>query len=234
MRTIALVIPVYNEAGQLQELVDHITHLQGFDEAVFIDASDTLKSQQEFQRITERFEGQSAFRFESVARPERASQMNHGANISGSEVLLFLHCDTRLPGQAAQLINQCLQQGFRWGRFDVRLDSDKSSLKLVAFMINQRSRWRRLATGDQAIFIERKLFEEIGGYTRMAIMEDIDFSAKLKSYPPALIADPVITSARRWIQHGVWRTVFKMWCMRFAFWLGVEPDRLNRWYRNAR
>jgi len=161
----------------------------------------------------------------------RALQMNAGAAQARGEVLLFVHADCRLPDNAAYRIRAAIAAGARWGRFDVRLDSPRRSLRVVAAMMNWRSRLTGIATGDQAIFITRSLYDTIGGYAPMPLMEDIDVSVRLgRIAPPACLRDRVLVSARRWEQRGVVRTVVEMWLWRAAFAAGVSPERLHRLY----
>lgn len=157
----------------------------------------------------------------------RASQMNAGAAASRGRVLLFLHADTTLPDTALQAVSTAIARGASWGRFDVRIDGRHPLLRIVEFMMNRRSRLTGIATGDQAIFVRRDVFETAGGYADLPLMEDITLSAVLKRVaPPACLDDAVITSARRWEQHGILRTVLLMWWLRAAFHFGADPKRL--------
>ena len=145
-------------------------------------------------------------------------------------MLLFLHADTELPADAIDNVQQAVAQ-YDWGRFDVRLDSSEPLLKIVGLMINQRSQLVGIATGDQAIFIKKSLFEQIGGYPDQPLMEDIELCKRLKKISrPACLKSKVITSARRWQQYGTWRTIFLMWQLRFDYWRGVSPNVLKQRY----
>jgi rSAM/selenodomain-associated transferase 2 len=158
--------------------------------------------------------------------------MNAGAALGRGEVLLFLHADTTLPDQADQWVKQALAQGHDWGRFDVRIVGSHWMLPVVAALMNWRSRCTGIATGDQALFIRREVFERLGGFAPQPLMEDIDMSSRLRaSGAPACIRHRVCTSGRRWEQHGVWRTIFLMWRLRWRYWRGESPDRLAQDYR---
>ena len=160
----------------------------------------------------------------------RAQQMNAGAMLATGDVLLFLHADTELPADAIDNVQQAIAQ-YDWGRFDVRLDSCEPLLKIVGFVINKRSRLMSIATGDQAIFIKKSIFEQIGGYPDQPLMEDIELCKRLKKFArPACLKSKVITSARRWQQYGTWRTIFLMWQLRFDYWRGVSPNVLKQRY----
>ncbi len=163
----------------------------------------------------------------------RALQMNAGAAQSRGDVLLFLHADTQLPANADELISQALASGARvWGRFDVAITGRPRMLKLIAALMNLRSRLTGIATGDQAMFVTRAAFEAVGGFPAQPLMEDIEMSRRLLHLSrPACLRAKVQTSGRRWESRGVWRTVLLMWRLRFAYWRGVTPERLAELYR---
>ena len=162
----------------------------------------------------------------------RARQMNTGAAVARGDVLLFLHADTTLPPRADALIDAALAGGARWGRFDVRIAPGPPALRVVAALMNLRSRLSGIATGDQAIFVERGLFEAVGGYAELPLMEDIELSRRLRAFArPACLRPRATTSGRRWQRHGVWRTVWLMWRLRWRYWRGEAPERLAALYR---
>ena len=162
----------------------------------------------------------------------RAAQMNAGAARAQGEVLLFLHADTRLPGDAAVAIEQAVLAGAQWGRFDVTISGRSLMFPLIAALMNLRSRWSGIATGDQAIFVRRELFERIGGYADLPLMEDIDLCKRLRACAaPACLRQRVSTSGRRWEERGVWRTMILMWRLRWRDWRGEPAEALARAYR---
>lgn len=165
----------------------------------------------------------------------RALQMNAGAVRARADVLLFLHADTRLPPQADVFVLRAVQGsggGACWGRFDVRIEGRPLMLRVVAAMMNLRSRASGIATGDQAIFVTREAFERVGGFPVQPLMEDIEISRRLKRLGrPACLGARVCTSGRRWEQRGVWRTIVLMWCLRWRYWRGESPARLAEAYR---
>lgn len=169
-----------------------------------------------------------------VAAPRgRALQMNAGAQQARAGVLLFLHADTLLPQDADRLIAQALADGTAvWGRFDVRITGQSPLLRMVAAMMNLRSRWSGIATGDQAIFMTRAAFDAVGGFAAQPLMEDIEMCKRLRRLShPACLRATVLTSGRRWETRGVWRTVLLMWRLRLAYWCGASPERLAALYR---
>lgn len=165
----------------------------------------------------------------------RALQMNTGVAQSRADVLLFLHADTRLPPLADVLVLQAMQGaggGACWGRFDVRIEGRPWMLRVVAWLMNLRSRLSGIATGDQAIFVTRQAFEQVGGFPVQPLMEDIEISRRLKRLgPPACLSAHVCTSGRCWEQRGVWRTIVLMWRLRWRYWRGESPARLAEAYR---
>ena len=158
----------------------------------------------------------------------RAAQMNAGAARARNEILLFLHADTLLPESADALIVDGLKRSRRgWGRFDVAISGSNPLLRVVARLMNVRSRLTGIATGDQAIFVTRSLFTAAGGYPEIALMEDIALSRRLKRFgAPLCLRHRLMASGRRWEKHGVVRTILLMWRLRFAYWLGADPAKL--------
>jgi rSAM/selenodomain-associated transferase 2 len=161
----------------------------------------------------------------------RAAQMNAGTAAASGDVLLFLHVDTRLPADADRLLLDGLARTHRaWGRFNIRFD-DGGALRVVALMMNWRSRLTGICTGDQALFVTRAVIDSIGGFPSIALMEDVAASARLKRVSrPLCLHARVTTSGRRWRQHGIWRTILLMWRLRLAYFFGTDPDRLAKQY----
>jgi rSAM/selenodomain-associated transferase 2 len=168
-----------------------------------------------------------------IASPSgRARQMNAGAARARGEILLFLHADTQLPSLADQTVMNALAQGARWGRFDVQISGAPPMLRVVARLMNLRSRWSGIATGDQAIFVSRALFDAVGGFPDQALMEDIEISRRLRAVAaPVCLRAQVRTSGRRWETRGVWTTIFLMWRLRWRYWRGESAASLAEAYR---
>ncbi|MDB5595460.1 MAG: glycosyl transferase [Hyphomicrobiales bacterium] len=162
----------------------------------------------------------------------RASQMNAAARQAHGEILLFLHADTQLPDNAGDAIQKALSRdNCVWGRFDVRIVGRSRFLPVVSRMMNWRSRLSGIATGDQAMFMHRSVFEEIGGFPDQPIMEDLAMSARLLKFSaPACLKGPAVTSGRRWDRHGALRTILLMWRLRAAYFFGADPRTLARRY----
>lgn len=226
---ISIIVPTCNEGANVRELLGHLRRRSGWHDIIIADASDDEYSQRTLSQIN----ADDSVTILSGCERGRAVQMNTAAWQAQGDTLLFLHCDTWLPKGALERIRE-YRMRYRWGRFEVRLDAPGIPYRVIETMINLRSRLRRLATGDQAIFVSARLFREIGGYIEQPLMEDIALSGQLQKYPPALITQPVLTSARRWQNRGIVKTVLLMWKLRLYYWLGADPQRLCREYGDER
>ena len=160
----------------------------------------------------------------------RATQMNTGAERAEGDVLLFLHADTLLPDNADQFILNALTKR-SWGRFNISFSSPRFIFKIIAFMMNHKSCITSVATGDQAIFVTKKQFEDVGRFPQQGLMEDIQLSVALRRHSRAVcLPQKVVTSSRRWEQNGVIKTILLMWFLRIAYFSGVSSNRLKHWY----
>jgi len=221
---ISIIIPVLNEEINLPET---LSKLQSFrragHEVVVADGGSNDNSLMLAQQGADMV---------IVSKAGRALQMNNGAAVATGDLFLFLHCDTFLPDNALNVITSNYQKENYWGHFDVRLSSNKFVFRIIERLMNLRSRLTSIATGDQAIFIERKLFNRLTGFPEIALMEDIAISRLLKKQSsPVCLKQKVITSSRRWENKGVLVTVLLMWKLRLLYFFGVSPDKLNQKYR---
>lgn len=221
---LSVVIPVLNEAERLPALLDALGALGGLDaQIIVVDGGSTDGS-----AGVARQGGMTVL----ASAPGRARQMNAGAAAASGEVLLFLHADTRLPPLADSLILDALSGEHVWGRFDVIIEGRPAMLRVVATLMNLRSRLSGIATGDQAIFVTRAAFDAAGGFPDQPLMEDIELSKRLlRQSRPACIRARVRTSGRRWEQRGVWRTIVLMWRLRWDYWRGLPAEQLAQRYR---
>ena len=232
---ISIVVPLYNEGSNVETLVDHLKSIEGQYEVILVDASDQPASRRVLENILQSVVQPSKIRLIVSDNISRAVQMNLGARSSTGNALLFLHCDTRLPGRALDLIGEQISAGSYWGRFRVSLESQGLIYRVIEQMINLRSRFRRIATGDQAIFVTTAVFNQCGGYPEIALMEDIAICKKLNRHcRPGLIKQPVVTSARRWQNRGPMETILLMWKLRLLFWMGMDSQQLASMYGNER
>jgi len=222
---ISIILPVLNEAAGMRGCLGAIQNLRhAGHEVIVVDGG----SRDETQELAAPLADQVI-----ATRGGRGTQMNQGAAAASCDTLLFLHADTLLPLRADELIRVALSGGqHTWGRFDVRLSGQARMFRVIESLMNRRSRLTGIATGDQAIFIRRSAFAAVGGFPEIPLMEDIAISKRLKQLSrPACIRNRVVTSSRRWEEGGIWRTIIKMWRLRLAYFLGVEPDELARRYR---
>ncbi len=166
----------------------------------------------------------------------RALQMNAGARASHGDALVFVHADTIVPSTfAADIASALSDPAMVGGRFDVTLDDSSLPYRIIGAMISLRSRISRTATGDQAIFVRRDVFDRLGGFPELELCEDLEFSRRLKrAGRVACLRARVTTSARRWSRDGVVRTVVRMWLIRAMYLIGVPPARLKRIYSDTR
>jgi len=222
---LSIIIPVLNEALVLPALLERLLPLSRHGcEVLFVDGGSTDESVAMIEC--------TGFKVVN-SQPGRARQMNAGAACASGQTLLFLHADTELPSSAVDCVNQALSSGLHcWGRFDVCITGRHWMLRIVGHMMNLRSRWTGIATGDQAMFVTRADFEAVGRFPDQPLMEDIELSKRLCLLSrPACIARCVITSGRRWETRGVWHTIFLMWRLRWGYWRGVPVGLLAGAYK---
>ena len=226
--TISVIIPTLHEEKALPGTLARLRH-PAFSEVLVVDGGSRDKTVADIALA-------NPLTRVLNAPTGRARQMNAGAAVAKGEILLFLHADTLLPTMAADvIINTMADTRIVGGRFDARLVPDRGLLWLVGRMMSWRSRLTGVATGDQAIFVRRKVFEDLGGFPDIPIMEDIAFSRRLKQAGlVAALHSCVMTSGRRWERHGTINTILLMWWLRLLFFLGVSPNRLKRLYDEAR
>jgi rSAM/selenodomain-associated transferase 2 len=228
---ISVIIPTLNEEKSLPRTLACLS-ASAHTEVIIVDGGSTdgtLSLAQEFCARTANARVITASR-------GRARQMNEGAKTSQCEILLFLHADTQLPAQAGQIVESALaKRNAVGGRFNVRFDSPSTWARVISSFMNRRSRVTGIATGDQALFVRRQVFELIGGFSDIPLMEDIEFSGRLQQAGRTVaLQDTVVTSFRRWDREGPLRTILLMWALRFLYWAGVSPHRLARVYRVVR
>ena len=206
-------------------MLQQLTALRSESEIIFIDggSSDDTVSQIE------------AMGFLAVVSPNkgRANQMNHGAALSAGEILWFLHADSVFPQDALQQITGAVETGHKIGCFRLKFDCSSPLMRFTAFCSNNiRTAIRKIAFGDQGIFIERGLFEKLGGYAPMPLMEDFQLSLDVKKagIRIKLLKGKIITSARRYKQGGRLKTIFLMWHLQRRFRKGDSVDEIAKAY----
>lgn len=220
---LSIIVPVYNEADQLEKL---IRRLRLFGDGLVKDVIivDGGSKDGTPEKLAQEF-------FVMKSEKGRANQMNAGAKVASGTWLLFLHADTELtPGHISTAVSEGAL--YKWGRFDVKLSGKKWAYRIIEWFINKRSRLTSVATGDQCIFVRKSVFEDVGGFDEIPLMEDVAISKKLRKVSkPACVEKTVTTSSRRWDEKGTVKTVWLMWKLRFYYWCGVSPSRLVKMYR---
>lgn len=222
---ISIIIPTYNEGKTIVHTLHHLYSLGENLEIIVVDGGSTDATVQ------------LASTAKVVLAPKgRASQMNAGAKHAKGDLLLFLHCDTQLPQATIKQLYQTLQdQRIVGGAFKMKLDVPGLFFDLTALGSNLRARLTGLFFGDQAIFARREVFHQIGGFPDIPLMEDWEISRRLrKAGRTVLLPGPVVTSARRWLLHGNWRTTWTMHKIKTLYLLGVSPENLRRMYLDNR
>ncbi len=231
---LSIVVPFRNELATLQALNhDSFAPLSNV-EWIFVDGGSSDGSAAVLQQNC--LAGAPVDAMTVISSPPgRATQMNAGAQCARGDYLLFLHIDTSLPASMEQWLEQLAQRKPVWGFFPLRLDGSEGAFRIIERMISWRARLDHLATGDQAQFVARSVFEELGGFPDLAIMEDRELSRVLRRRAkPWIYNEAVISSSRRWQQHGIWRTVLLMWVMKWRWRLGSSPQDLAQCYRENR
>lgn len=224
--TLSLILPVLDEEHGIGRAIDAGAALGPF-ELIVVDGG----SRDRTINIAERRRCRVV-----LSQPGRAIQMNAGAAVASGDVLLFLHADTLLPPSACDDVHRALRDpDVVGGRFDVRLDNSRRIYRVIERLMNTRSRLTGISTGDQAIFVRRSVFEALGGFAPVPLMEDVEFSRRLKRRGRiACLRSRVVTSTRRWDRHGPWRMIGLMWALRALYAFGISPHRLARAYAAVR
>jgi len=227
MALISIIIPVLNEEKALPVTLESLQQLRlKGTEIIVVDGGSTDNT----WGIAEQYADKVV-----SAKAGRANQLNKGAEVSQGSLLLFLHADTQLPGNAFGLLKEYVRQDQCWGRFNVCLNDVAWVYRVIEGMMNVRSCLTGIVTGDQAMFVSKVLFERVGGFPSIALMEDIAISKKLKKQQSLIcLKERVITSARRWQENGVIATVLLMWRLRLLYFFKRSPEELAKAYRHAR
>ncbi len=219
---ISIIIPVLNESNCISDCLEP---LQAFrhhgHEIILVDGGSNDATVQLSEHQIDKL---------VMSNPGRAIQMNSGALQASGDMLLFLHVDTLLPSNAETLLTNLKTESL-WGRFNVRLSGAHWLLRVVEYCMNKRSRLTGVATGDQAIFVNKQLFEKVGGFPDIALMEDIAISKRLRKISfPVCLDESVVSSSRRWETYGIMSTIVKMWYLRLLYFCRVNPDRIAGMY----
>ncbi len=225
-KKISIIIPTFNEAANIENAIAS-TQPSTNVELIVVDGG----SQDDTLSIAQTL----GVKVISSA-PGRAAQMNAGAMAATGDILLFLHADTRLPAGFDSMVRSALQQPQTVaGAFSLLIDADYWALRWVEKGVNWRSHFYQMPYGDQAIFLTIEIFQKIGKFPELPIMEDFELIRRLKRIGKiTIIPVPIVTSARRWLKKGVFQTTLLNQIVITAYFLGVSPERIRRWYRQEK
>ena len=221
-KLISVIIPTLNEAGAIEPTISKLKKYRQT-EIIIVDGGSQ-------DRTVEIARSMGVRVLTSAA--SKATQMNTGAAEATGKVLLFLHADTRLPENFENCVPAALaRDGICAGAFSLHIDSDAGGLRFIERVANWRSRFFQMPYGDQALFVSRNLFHEIGGYPEYPIMEDFELVRRLKRKGKIVILpESVLTSPRRWLNYGILKTWLLNQIIIAAYYLGISPQRLSQWY----
>ena len=221
---VSVVVPTLNDAGPLGQLLGQISASDDF-EIVVIDGGS-----EDDPRGTCEEHGVVFAR----CRPNRARQMRRGAKLARGTLIWFLHADASVEPALLDALREAAGSAV-WGRFDVRLSSDSPVFGMIAWLMNQRSRLTGICTGDQGIFVSRRLLDAVGGMPDQPLMEDIELSKRLRRLrKPKRLRELLVASSRRWERDGVVRTMLLMWSIRLRYFFGTRPEDLHARYYSGR
>ena len=223
VRRVSVIIPALNEEQQITATLQAVRQCAPED-IIVVDGGSTDATA---RLVTEA--GATVLR----SKPGRARQMNAGAARAGGLALLFLHADTLLPPNWLAVVSRDLgQDGVAAGSFGFRIAGDFPAKSIVEWAVGFRSRRLQRPYGDQGLFLRRSLFEELGGFADLPIMEDYEFVSRLRRRGRVVtVAEPALTSARRWQRLGLLRTTLINQLIVVGFRLGFSPQKLERLYR---
>jgi len=223
----SFIIPVWNEEAIISGTIEHVRYIcaSASAEIIVVDGDPAGRTIKVASRTGVRT---------AIAAKGRGSQMNLGASLAAGEILIFLHADTVLPHDALELIETAMSDGICMaGAFDLAIDSERPAYRLIEKAASFRSRMTRIPYGDQAVFIRKKDFLGLGGYSDIPIMEDVDLMRRIKKRKGKIriMERAVLTSARRWEKEGIIFTTLRNWLIISLYMCGAKPESLVRFYR---
>lgn len=219
-------MPALNEADNIRNFLSHL-HLSENEELIIVDGGSSDKTVSISRESTAKV-------FE--AKTGRASVMNFGAGKASGDILLFLHADCILPDNGFTLIRDALSNGnIAAGAFSLSIDHPGFGFRIIESAANIRSRMTSLIYGDQGMFLRKEVFDHIGGFAGVPLMEDIEISRRLKKEGKIIFINPPIkTSPRRWLNEGMIYTTLRDWTIAFSYtFFKISPEKLIKHYKEA-
>jgi rSAM/selenodomain-associated transferase 2 len=226
---LSVIIPTLNEEKNIADIIDFINQEKIKVEIIISDADSTDKTKQ--------IAAAKGAKIVNSKNASRGKQLNKGAKIATAPILLFLHADSTLEkGSLSLLVNKMQNKMDKIGGcFTLEIKSEHPLLKFISWSSNLRSKYFKLIFGDQGIFIRKEIFYELGGFPDIELMEDWEFSKKMREFGKMLFLDKKIyTSARRWEKFGVLNTILLMHKIKILYLLGYSPEKLKKIYHDAR
>ena len=222
---ITIVLPVYNESKTIDAMLSQLERLPGDWEILFADGGSSDDTREKIGN-----------RYRVLKSPKgRANQMNCGAANASSDMLWFVHCDSKIPADAHAQISQAVAEGKQWGCFHIGFDYNGPFMGCNTYFSNRRAK-KGIAFGDQGIWVRRELFEEMGGFPSLPIMEDYEFSLRMgkAGIPITQLPGRIITSGRRYRGRFPLLTMWQMFYLRCLYRRGTDINEIARRYRDIR
>ncbi len=220
---LSIITPTLNEADQIEQHLGNLQLLrQQGHEVVVVDGGSIDDTVSLVSPLCDQV---------CQSQQSRSIQMNRGTEVASGDCFVFLHADTVLPENFLESLSSINGIENKWGRFDVRLSGRNSLFRVIESCMNSRSSFTGIVTGDQVVFIGKELFNRVGGYPEIALMEDIAISRLLNKFSkPIRIREKVITSSRRWENNGIVKTIIKMWLLRLLYLFHYDTNKLAKLY----
>ncbi len=244
--TLSIIIPVFNEQEIIINFIECLLKLS-FREPVEIIISDGEKGGITLGALGHRYDHDPRI-IKTLSKKGRGPQMNQGVSVSTGKVLWFLHADAAIDQHCLDLIYDLIseqilgktgsQEAVPWdgscvyGAFDLIIASEKPAFRLIEAVASLRSRLTGIPYGDQGIFMTRFLFNRIGGFSEIPIMEDVEIMERIKKMgcQPVIFNHGILTSPRRWERQGIIYTTLRNWLLFTLYQLGVSPQSLVKYY----
>lgn len=237
-KNISIVIPIYNEFENVKKIIDNLMCLEDVYEVVFVDSSNDDKSKSYIEKMSDNIN----LKYISSEKG-RALQMNSGYKESTGDVVFFLHCDSIVEFDLIEKISKAVEDGVEFGCLSIYFDDKRLLMKICGYQSRKRAAKRKIAFGDQGMFFTRELFDKLGGFKEIPIMEDYDISIRAKEVTSLVQIDSkIITSSRKyylgkgifnkgilsWI--GILLTMYEMQVFQKQFREGVSPEEIVKKY----